>query len=359
MINKIGQRLSMALVNQQKLSGFFEPLIQMFLSSYSANKHRAKVIRINDENKRVFTLVLKPSSQWKGFNAGQFIELIIEQNGVQMMRIFSISSAPCLFKSKGIIELSIQKQEKGRLTGWLHNTLNTGQLVNISAAKGDFTLEEGHQEPILLIAAGTGITPFRSILNQYKNTSNIHLIYYAKNSQHLFTQELKELEQQSSSTSVAFINSDESGRICQQHLEKYCPDFTERNHYICGPSEMIQTTQQLLLDNNIEDEHINFEYFGAKPISNVNIDTEGKVSFIKSALQVNSNNTNKQTLLELAESSDLKPMTGCRMGICHQCKCEKKQGVVYNTLTKVFSDTGAEEVQLCVSIPVGDVSINL
>ena len=348
----------MALVNNKKLSGFFEPLLQIFFSSYSSNKYRAKVIQVNDENNHVFTVTLKPSIYWKKFKAGQYIELLVEQNGVQMTRIFSISSAPQLHKSKGIIELSIQKQDQGRVTGWLHSTLKPGQFVNISAAKGDFIIEN-FQQPLLLIAAGTGITPLRSIVNEHKNISNIHIIYYAKSSQHIFTQELKELERLTKHIKITLINSDTAGRICQKHLDHHCPDFAERNHYICGPAEMIQSTKQLLLDNNIKNKHINYEYFGKKPINDVNIDSEGKVSFLRSSLQIQSNNSNKQTLLELAESADLKPMTGCRMGICHQCICEKKQGVVYNTLTKAFSDTGTEEVQLCVSMPVGDVSINL
>jgi len=358
MKNKIGQWLSMALVNHKKLSGFFEPLIQIFFSSYSANKYRAKVIQINDENNHIFTLNLKPSIFWKGFKAGQHVELLVEQNGVQITRIFSISSAPQLYKSKGIIQLSIQKQDQGRITGWLRSSLKSGQFVNISPAKGDFIIEN-FQQPLLLIAAGTGITPLRSIMNEHKNVSNIHLMYYAKSSQHIFTQELKEIENLSKHIKITLINSDTSGRICQKHLEYHCPDFADRNHFICGPPEMIQSTKQLLRDNNIEKDLINYEYFGAKPIIDVNINTEGKVSFLRSSLQVQSNNSNKQTLLELAESSDLKPTTGCRMGICHQCICEKKQGVVYNTLTKAFSDTGTEEVQLCISLPVGDVSINL
>ena len=156
---------------------------------------------------------------------------------------------------------------------------------------------------------------------------------------------------------MSIINSSEKGRICQSHLQSECPDFKQRQVYICGPGSMIQACELLLLENDVTAENIKYEYFGAKPVENISVDTEGVVSFDKSCLAVETNN--KQTLLEVAESSGLKPITGCRMGICHQCICQKKQGVVYNTLTKTFSDTGNEEVQLCVSVPVGDVSINL
>ena len=66
-----------------------------------------------------------------------------------------------------------------------------------------------------------------------------------------------------------------------------------------------------------------------------------------------------QTLLDLAEQEGLKPVSGCRIGVCHQCICNKKQGRVYNTKTKQYSDTGAEEIQLCLSVPVGHVELEL
>ena len=65
------------------------------------------------------------------------------------------------------------------------------------------------------------------------------------------------------------------------------------------------------------------------------------------------------SLLELAEQNGLKPLAGCRVGVCHQCKCTKKSGVVLNTLTGQYSDTGREDIQLCVSVPVNDVVLDV
>lgn len=122
---------------------------------------------------------------------------------------------------------------------------------------------------------------------------------------------------------------------------------------------MIKTSEQLLLDNNVEIKNIHFEYFGPTPIKTLDIKSKGIVQFSQSLKNFATLPDMPKTLLEIAESLNLNPTTGCRMGICHQCICEKKQGVVYNTLTKAFSDTGNEEIQLCISLPVGDVNINL
>ncbi len=358
MIDKTKKWFAMSLFNHRQVLGFFEPLIQVFLPNYMANKYRARILKLRNENSEVYSLVLKVNKNWKGFKSGQHVELVVEKNGTKLSRIFSISSSPQLFKSKRVIELSIQRQLKGRITEWLPSAVKTGQYVNISAAIGDFTIDNSNK-PVLLIAAGTGITPFRSILANNANDRDIHLLYYAKPEKHLFISELKSIQSLHSNVSITFINSTINGRISENHLSQYCPDFNNRQCYICGPSEMIQSTKNLLLSKGLSNQNIYFEYFGSAPIKDIGIETSGTVSFFKSSIQVLTKNKNKQSLLEMAESADLKPITGCRMGLCHQCVCEKKQGTVYNTLTKTFSDTGKEDVQLCICVPVGDVSINL
>ena len=64
-------------------------------------------------------------------------------------------------------------------------------------------------------------------------------------------------------------------------------------------------------------------------------------------------------LLEQAEAAGLTPESGCRMGICHTCTRRKTRGAVRNLITGAVSGVDAEDVQICVSVPVGDVDIAL
>jgi ferredoxin len=65
------------------------------------------------------------------------------------------------------------------------------------------------------------------------------------------------------------------------------------------------------------------------------------------------------TLLEQAEAAGLSPKFGCRMGICHTCTCRKSAGAVRNVLTGAVSEQENEDIQLCVSVPAGDVALEL
>ncbi|NVK37333.1 MAG: ferredoxin reductase [Gammaproteobacteria bacterium] len=353
-----------SLTNHKSMAAYFEPIIQGVLPAWRSDKIRTQVREIRYENADMFTLVLKPSKQWQGFSAGQYIELTVQKDGAWISRFFSISSSPTYFQRTGLIELSIRIQEKGRITPWLPQALHKGEFVNISPALGDFTLDS-KPASVCFIAGGSGITPFRSMLQniqleQTQSKQAITLMYYARSAQHFaFADDFEQLAAQHSNITLKLINSEIDGNISSNHLEYFSQANKDTHFYVCGPSPMIQSARQLLKERNYPDDQVHYEFFGPEPI-HTDIQTDAtQVLFARSHKQVSSTQNSQQTLLELAESHDLKPVSGCRMGVCHQCICQKQSGVVYNTKTKTYSDTGAQEIQLCVSLPINDVVLDL
>jgi ferredoxin len=65
------------------------------------------------------------------------------------------------------------------------------------------------------------------------------------------------------------------------------------------------------------------------------------------------------TLLEQAEEAGLTPESGCRMGICHACTCRKTAGKVRDLRTGEVSSGDEEDIQLCISVPVGTVILDI
>ena len=374
---------SQALTQHESFSGYFQPLIQMIVPQWTTDAYRAQVIEIRDEMADMYTLVLKPQTglidrQWPTFIAGQFIELMVEKDGARTLRCFSISSSPAYYQKTGLIELSIRIQQQGRITPWIRQQLEPGSLVNISQAQGDFVLPEAmlysqKTEKLLLIAGGSGITPFRSMLQQQvmqqqainKSMSesspqlDIHLLYYSRDDKQVaFQQELEQLQQEYKSLTISFVDSEKEGFINSQHLQHYCADYAQRTAFICGPSPMIQQARKVLAELDVANDKINFEFFGAAPIEIENSE-QGVVLFQASKKTLVSEKEKTNTLLEQAEEMGIKPVSGCRIGVCHQCICKKKSGVVFNTRTQEYSDTGSEEIQLCISVAQGDVVLDL
>ena len=82
----------------------------------------------------------------------------------------------------------------------------------------------------------------------------------------------------------------------------------------------------------------------------------GELSFARSGERIANSG---RSLLEQAEEAGLSPEFGCRMGICHTCTCRKTAGTVRNLVTGEVSSAEDEEIQICVSAPVGDVVLDL
>lgn len=334
---------------------YFSPLIETFNAEKNQFNIAAKVVEIINERNDVLSVKLKPSKNWKGFVAGQFIEITLKINAVFYTRIFSISSSVQQFKKDKTITLTIQNQDNGKVTNWIFNNLRANDNVGVSVAKGNFVLDN-NQDNLLFISGGSGITPFRSMLYQcVEQNKNAILLYYCKSNQHLLKQELATFK--SDKIKVIFIDSDKEGRFSINHLEKHCPDFTNRAAFICGPVAMIDHSMSVLIENKIDENKIHFEYF-KKPIA---VSTS-KAQEIKGKISLNNKNIDadsSKSILEHLELNKIQPKYGCRMGLCKQCTCTKKSGIVFNQLTQKYSQDTEEEIQICVSVPIGEISINL
>ncbi|MFC3679456.1 flavin reductase family protein [Bacterioplanoides pacificum] len=358
-----------SLTQQPRFSDYLEPLVQLLTPNWSSVYSRADVLTLRHETDDVFTLVLRPDKSWaaRGFRAGQHVELICEKDGVRAHRTFSISSSPYYLRQTGLFELTIRVQQQGAITPWLRQQFSQGGLVNISAPFGDFVLSPADNgRPLLMIAGGSGITPFRSMLAEMQALAGqrqVHLLYYARDAQQwLFRQEFERLTQQLPQFSLTLMNDAEHGLLQAGHLQQLPLDLNEPQWQlmICGPTPMIQLARQLLRDAGVDDARVDYEYFGAAPIDQVaGLEGQQHISCVRSDTQLTSNAEQPQSLLDLAEQAGLKPLSGCRIGVCHQCICKKQSGVVYNTKTGQTSDSGPQEIQLCVSVPVTDVALDL
>jgi ferredoxin-NADP reductase len=188
------------------------------------------------------------------------------------------------------------------------------------------------------------------------NNVAVTLLYYAKSQQHIFESEFTALAKKDN-VKIHLINTTSDGRININQIQKYCSDFLERKVFICGPNTMIEDAKQLLIENNAIENNIISEYFKAVEFkSNVDLNLN------KSNLKLNNKSIEalgNTTILEQMEANGLHPKYGCRMGLCKQCSCTKNKGIVFNKLTNTYSEATTETIQICVSIPIGEVEINL
>ncbi len=357
---KIKTFINRSIFNSDSFRGYLEPVVEMFKLNTSFLYTMAKIVDIKQERDDVVSLVLKPGRRWKGFKAGQHVQLGIEINGSLHQRTFSISSNEQLYAEKGLIRVSIQKQEQGKVTSYIFDKLKLNSYLRISAATGVFTMENNLENPLLFIAGGVGITPILSMLSSIQNINQkLTLMYYASQEKpHLFLNDLVVLTSKNINLKIQIIDTTMQGYFSVEHLIEFCPDFKEREILLCGSKAMDIHVKRVLNKVGFIEDNILTESFTA-PMFSMNESEVINVTIALSKAYKLFNVKNNKTILELLESQNQQPKHGCRKGMCNQCACKKKTGMVYNVLTKKLSDSGEEFIRICSTIPVGDLVLDL
>jgi ferredoxin-NADP reductase len=226
-------------------------------------------------------------------------------------------------------------------------------VVGLDSVGGDFVMPAVRPRRILFVSGGSGITPVLSMLRTLRAegfTGEAAFIHYARTAEEACYR--GELDAQ---RAVRVLHgytrdtagSDLAGRFGQAHLSAALdqPDAV----FVCGPPALVAAVRELRPDA-FSESFVPPE-FGTPAES-----SGGTVTFADSNVEVTDDG---QSLLAQAEAAGLTPESGCRMGICHSCTRPKKSGVVRNLITGAVSNADGEDIQICVTAPVGDVAINL
>jgi ferredoxin-NADP reductase len=329
-----------------------------------AGECRAEVVAVDRGTEESVTLTLRPNRAWRGFRAGQFVNLTVEIDGVRHQRCYSPA---CAEGRGGTLEITTKRHPEGLVSNFLVDRAEAGMVVGLSAAEGDFHLPDPRplsSSGVLLIGGGSGITPLLAILRTllaegYERP--VALLYYAPDADRcIYRAELERLA--AAHPNFQLLRSytrdpgagELDGHFNPIHLPHSAPDFTEAETFACGPPALLDAVRGTWA-NGLE-HRLHVESFVPPTFVPVGDPGEGQVSFADSGVAVANSG---ESLLQQAEAAGLRPEYGCRMGICHTCTCRKRSGTHKNLITGEVSSAPDEEIQLCVSAALGDLTVEL
>ncbi len=350
---------------------YFDPIIKGLDETWGLSEkyRRAQVIQIENQGKLGLQITIRPPASWRGFKPGQFVSCGFEIDGVRRKRSYSICSSPLMYQEQGLIQLCVHRVEDGIVSKHLVEELRLNQSFYLSEAQGELgRVLNDLDKPVLFLAAGSGITPFISMLKTMSlDNSPASLIYSCSNSgDHSFQRELENLERASKNfyldlraTKKPIEGSEKAvGRLNTRDLKNTCErmgaNLAECEVFICGGSSFTENMIGYLNKAGVQENQIHSESFDGVVLTE-NIDSQ--VRFTRSNKQLEGQG--EHSLLEQAEGLGLSPKSGCRMGVCRTCTCTKKSGVVRNMLTGELSGADEEQVRICVSQAVGRVDLEL
>jgi ferredoxin-NADP reductase len=307
-----------------------ERYVEIVRPTFSLRDVRARVTSVHRPTASSVALTLRPNGNWEGFRPGQFVNLTVEIDGVRHTRCYSPAGSA---HDAGTIELIVKRHREGRVSRFLYANARPGLVVGLSQADGDFFLPAERPRRIQLISGGSGITPVLSMLRTLRaegydgHTSFLH-----------FCRDESEL-----ATAVPARFTATAGRLTAQDIDPQADVFA------CGPPALLDAVREM-----VAPERLHVESF-LPPALAPATPGEGAVTLARSGLTVKDDG---RPLLEQAEAAGLAPEHGCRMGICKSCTCAMTAGSVRNLRTGAIT-AGTELIQICVSAPVGDVTLNL
>ena len=206
------------------------------------------------------------------FTAGQFISLHIHKNGKELMRNYSIASQP---EQTGRIDLACAYIEHGLASELLFN-LQPGDKVHASGVYGRFYLKDEPVKRYILIATGTGVTPYRSMLNEIARrmqTSDLEVIVIMggrSRQEMLYRNEFLNFAQQqpnfrylacySRVIPEQLLEYEYSGHV-QDILKLLNIDGVQDIAYLCGHPDMVDSCFSLLQTLGIDKGNIRREKY--------------------------------------------------------------------------------------------------
>lgn len=362
--SRVHQALRSQLVERLTTPHGVDRYLEAFNPSWSVFETRARITAVRRQTEDTVTIVVRPNANWQGFRAGQFVRLTATIDGKRYTRCFSPANS--VHAADGRIELTAKINPDGVLTRHLRDhAAPGGMVVTLSEADGSFALPEQRPERVLLISGGSGITPVMAMLRTLCDegyTGRITFLHYANSANgQIYADELDEIAARHPNVELlrAYAEGEGgelSGLFNREQLASAVPDYADAETFLCGPPGLMDRVEEVWQDDGITD-LLHMERFTAAPVSlPEDENADGEVRFVKSERLTTNDG---DTLLNQAEAAGLNPESGCRMGICHTCTCTKTAGQVRDVRNGAISDAGEEEIQICVSVPVGTVALDL
>lgn len=309
---------------------------------------------------------------------GQFITINAQINNQTIKRCYTLSSSP---SKPDTISITVKRVKSGVVSNWLHDHFAIGSSLTASAPAGVFHLHGDNRDKLLLLSAGSGITPMLSIIRYINDLSlniNVHFHHSAKTeADFIGCAELIAAVEKNDKVSLSVnytrikteqqvVNKHERlnynlGYLNTQTMTDYCPDFLDRDVFVCGPEGFMVQTKELLLTAGLDIAQYDQESFviDSSQIEPEAADQHYKVTFLLSDIEVDV--AGDQTILEAAEAAGIYPDYSCLSGVCGSCTSTLVAGKVHapDALAIDVDDPGNTDFLPCCSYARSDLQVEL
>ncbi|MER2494730.1 hybrid-cluster NAD(P)-dependent oxidoreductase [Vibrio neptunius] len=295
------------------------------------------------------------------YQPGQHLPISVDIDGEKFARRYTLSSSP---SRPSRLAISVKRIDGGQVSNWLNDNLKVGDTLTCENPDGSFHLGNKHDQPILLLSAGSGVTPMLSMLrylSDHDQADDVIFYHQCRSIEDIpCKEELDRYKRKHPSLRVLISLSQPpldwfglKGRLTTAHL-KQIENLEQRQVFVCGPDGFMQKAKNLLLKKGLPEEYYHQEAFSVsrtttQPFKQVQISVNGQ-PFV---------GNNQQPLLEQAEDAGIPIAHSCRAGLCGACRVTIESGKVHQPDVPGLQD---HEINMgvalaCCCIPETDIDV--
>jgi stearoyl-CoA 9-desaturase NADPH oxidoreductase len=346
------------------IGSFTSPLapddyLEMVNPLWSTRELRGRVERVEPESSVAVTVTIRPGWEWEGHRPGQYLRLGIEVDGVHHWRAYSLTSDPA--RPDGRISITPKLVHGGKVSPYLFSRVRPGTIVRLGGVEGSFVLPDPLPQRLLLLSAGSGITPvigmLRSLAGSGRLKEVVHVHCARRAEEVMFARELGALAGRHPGYRLQVRLTGREGRLTPAGLNEACPDWRERETFLCGPGGLItMLTDQWQAEGDPSRLHL--ERFAPDTgVGDGERGAGGTIDFCASG--VSGRSDGEEPILLAGERAGAELPYGCRMGICHSCVGRLRSGQVRDLRSGRVHGAPGELLRTCINAPEGPIEIEL
>ena len=325
-----------------------------------------KIEKLTSDSVKVTLDVPEALKKTFHFIAGQYINFVIENNGKEERRSYSICSGP-----NEPLAVAVKSVSDGNISAWFNTLAEVGMEIQVSKPAGNFQLKTADKN-VVAFSAGSGITPIMSIAKALASSDGKMKLFYGNRTQNsiLFHDEIKNLShvQTDFYLSGETIEGYSAGRLdaaaISEIIKKDLELLKADTFFLCGPEEMIKAGVDTLKLFGVPVEKIHYELFTVPTLMKSNTASsdsafsgESNVKVILDGEEIEFKlKSNGKSILDVLDKSGFDAPYSCRGGVCSSCKGKILQGKATMTMNYALTEEEVAEgyVLVCQAHPASE-----
>ena len=321
-----------------------------------------RVKRVVRETRDAISIVLDvPESSVRhfGYQAGQFLTLLVCVNGQEHRRCYSMSSAPAAGED---LRITVKRDRDGVVSNWLNDTAAPGNEIHALPPEGRFVLRATDRE-LVAFAGGSGITPVFSLLRSaLESTTRGTRLFYANRGRDsvIFDEPLTSLRRRTAGRFVLQHHlDDEGGFVTSAQIEAFIADDENADaaeYYICGPGPFMDIVQTALRTAGVPADRVHLEHFEVAELPVGPAAAEAVTEEVTIELEnrkITVPYSQGDTLLQTARMAGLRAPSSCEIGSCGTCMARLTEGSARMINNDALEDDEVDDgwVLTCQALP--------